>query len=620
MRKPFLKATAAVAAFAAIAGVAPLSPTASALPPGTPAAGIVNLTPSSGTSSTTFGMSFPSAQFCPGDATANYRWGTYITPISVDPATLTFTASGIPQGPAPTQNLRTSGGVQIRAQNPGLGDGIVIAPIDVSFSNVVFGTSATTITPGEYNIGIACTLAVDPDGAGPLPAVVENQRFWNNQITITAGGGVNNFSYVVGLAQDAPVLSLGAGTGTEQTINIDNPDASLSSYALSVVPAPANPLPTVAPGATSFQLTGLTIGQSYDVILTANKAGFPGVPSSTLTFDASATGPAPIVDAPDVFESTDATVSWTIPTVAGIPAPVSYDVTVTGGTAVTPFLGVAGTSVTIPAAELGLGSYTVTVTPNYAAGSGVTGTPGVDSFNVNPNALLFQEISVTRPPGVLILTQRCGVYGPLDEFVAVDAFPGFPRTLAAETASADQVGTSPDIDLATPGVQDDPEFGNYPLPIPATYPTECGLDMGTARFVTSGNLAGQFYTADGRLNQVTVLDTRDTDTGWIARGFVEDFSSGADTFDGSYLGWTPQVTDDSDPVGGSTYDQVVTPGPQVLPGTDPGLTVNSILGESLANEGLGIATMDARMKLLIPASADAGDYAATLSLSVIPRP
>ena len=74
------------------------------------------------------------------------------------------------------------------------------------------------------------------------------------------------------------------------------------------------------------------------------------------------------------------------------------------------------------------------------------------------------------------------------------------------------------------------------------------------------------------------------------------------------------MTDDSDPVGGSTYDQVVTAGAQVLPGTDPGLTVNSILGESLANEGLGIATMDARMNLLIPASADAGDYAALTPL------
>jgi hypothetical protein len=58
----------------------------------------------------------------------------------------------------------------------------------------------------------------------------------------------------------------------------------------------------------------------------------------------------------------------------------------------------------------------------------------------------------------------------------------------------------------------------------------------------------------------------------------------------------------------------------VLPGTPSGLTNNPILGESPVNAGLGIATMDARMKLLIPASANAADYSATLSLTVVPRP
>ena len=146
--------------------------------------------------------------------------------------------------------------------------------------------------------------------------------------------------------------------------------------------------------------------------------------------------------------------------------------------------------------------------------------------------------------------------------------------------------------------------------------------MGTARFVTSGNLAGQFFTASGRLNQVTVLDTRDTDTGWIARGDIEDNFTGTtgDTFSGDYLGWIPQVTDTSDPVGGSGYDQLVTPGGAILPGTVNGLRGDPILGESPRDAGLGIATMDARMQLLIPASANAADYSATLSLTVVPRP
>ena len=146
--------------------------------------------------------------------------------------------------------------------------------------------------------------------------------------------------------------------------------------------------------------------------------------------------------------------------------------------------------------------------------------------------------------------------------------------------------------------------------------------MGTARFVTSGALAGQFYTADGRLNQVTVLDTRDVDAGWTARGDIEDsFTSGGDTFSGNYLGWVPQVTDTSDPSVGSPYDQVVNPGGTVLPGAGTpgngtGLTSNPPLAFAAGGAGLGIATLDARMNLLIPASADAGNYSATLSLTV----
>ena len=88
--------------------------------------------------------------------------------------------------------------------------------------------------------------------------------------------------------------------------------------------------------------------------------------------------------------------------------------------------------------------------------------------------------------------------------------------------------------------------------------------MGTARFVTSGALAGQFYTATGRLNQVTVLDTRDIDTGWIARGDIDDSFTGTtgNTFSGDYLGWVPQ-RDRAPPIPSVVrgYDQMVTAGP-----------------------------------------------------------
>jgi hypothetical protein len=45
-----------------------------------------------------------------------------------------------------------------------------------------------------------------------------------------------------------------------------------------------------------------------------------------------------------------------------------------------------------------------------------------------------------------------------------------------------------------------------------------------------------------------------------------------------------------------------------------------VLGSANANSGLGIAAFDARIKLLIPVTADNGTYTATLTLSALPKP
>ena len=599
---------------AASAGLVLSSTTASALlPPNTPPVAPAILSPSSGNINTTYTLTPtpPTASFCPGDANAGYSVRTFMTPTSNDPSQITFSGAG-PVGPGFTQPLFTSAGSPVVAVNPAPGTATDPRGRILNLGNLSF-SALGTVPDGAYHIGIACVRAN------------ESETYYSTQITFTS----DNWAF--GAVPAAPVIGAISTDPVSLTATVPFTHAAstptTTGYTATVTPVnPAGAaLPDIAvpAGATSFPVSGLTLGTEYSASLIATNATGDS-PAAVANFTV-ALNESLRVTAPDAFEGNAVTITWDAPTSG--PTPVSYDLAITPGGPT--FTDVAGLSQVVPAG-LAIGVYTATVTANYAPGAGATAS-GSDTFKVNPNALLYQEISVTRPPGALILTQRCGVYGPLDEFVAVDAFPGFPRTLAAEGASADQVGTAPvviDPDTGAPVVTDfpilggtqDPEFGNYPEPSPATYPTECGLDMGTARFVTSGSLAGQFYTADGRLNQVTVLDTRDTDTGWIARGFVEDFTSGGDTFDGSYLGWTPQVTDTSDPVGGSTYDQVVTPGDQVLPGTAPGLTTNSVLGESQALEGLGIATMDARMNLLIPASADAGDYAATLSLSVIPRP
>ena len=312
----------------------------------------------------------------------------------------------------------------------------------------------------------------------------------------------------------------------------------------------------------------------------------------------------------NVFAGDDVIVDWTEPT--GPIAPTDYDVVISqGAVEVARQDNVVGLTATF--AGLGVGNYTVTVTPNYPAGSGVNGTAGVDTVTVAlaTAGLVFQEIEVARPEGALVLTQRCGVSNVLPAVTNTgqsgaidvpDAFPGFPFNLVQAPAVGGQ-GLLPanrpilvdnnnnPVDangapVALPGVPD-PEFGNYPLPnddlddaldAARGNVTQCGLDMGVARLVTEfnspGALAGEFFAASGRLNEITVLDTRDLDEGWELRIDVEDRFIGqdnGDSFSGDYLGMIPTMTDDSDLVGGefpnglsALYDQTVVTG---LPGT-----------------------------------------------------
>jgi hypothetical protein len=454
----------ATALAVAAGGLTFTSSPAQALPAGTAPDGGVTITPSSGLLSSNFGMApDPAPSFCGGDsATDGYRWNTYITDAANDPATLTWPAgtATIPGGGVGfTSTLLDPAGSFVSNRTTAIGTG-QISPIP-QFRLGFFGAA---LTPGVYNIGFACSLSG------------QTTEYWNTTMTITGTGGVAN-AFAVGVAPEAPDLSLGAGTGTTQEIIINNPDASLDSYILDVNVPLADPLPTVNPGDTSFVLTGLTLGQSYDVELESVKTGFPAATSNTLSFTAAASFPI-TVTALDVFDGDDVIVNWAAP---GGPAPDSYDVVITDSASavVATQTGVVGLSATFSGIAQASG-YTATVTGNYT-GPGASST-GSDGFSVNPGALIVQEITVTRPPGALILTQRCGVFNDLPAFAAVDAFPGFPFDLPAATATVDQVGTSPDIDLATAGVQPDPEFGSYPFPTPTTYPTECGLDMGTAQF------------------------------------------------------------------------------------------------------------------------------------------
>jgi hypothetical protein len=332
--------------------------------------------------------------------------------------------------------------------------------------------------------------------------------------------------------------------------------------------------------------------------------------------------------------------SWNAPADVGTTR-TGYDLALTpaGGSTTHVPLGAAATAYTATGLTPGT-VYTFVLTAQYS-GVGITGSPATTTGTPLAAQVLIQDITVTRPVGALVLTQVCGAYGSLAAEGTQLGYPaGLPAAAAvnSSTVAAPTTGGTAPTTGAAPGGPADPVRGQYPYPTladgtaNASYPTHCGINLGNAQFVKSGAGAGQFFAADGRLNQVTVVDTRDGDLGWNVVGQVSNFTAGAGkSFSGSQLGWTPVATEDTaaftDSLG-NTYDQVTSAGAAIAPNTAvaSGLSSNRTLvranaftstGAATSTGGLGTAIADARLKLLIPVTAQSGTYTATLTISTL---
>lgn len=587
----------------------------------------------SGDSGTAFRLSLPSGASCPGDsANDGYRWQTYMVPASVDPSTLTFDANGpTPQGTGasfrqplydsafnPVVNQQTA-----NATTPP-GPGPIINIPDTSYA--VYAPA--DIPAGVYNIGIACTL-------GPA-STTQMKDYWNVQKTFTTStasatnpAGVD---WAVGalVAPNAPTLnSLTSGDGIlAANFTPAATGGTATTYTASATPTAGGTAVTATGGSSPVTISGLTNGTSYDVVVTATNAQGTSPASNQLTGTPAVPPGPPVTNLQAVPGTGSVTLNWTAPTAA----PNSYTI------AWTPVTGTGTMSITAPAATatvtgLTAGTvYTFTVTPQYTAGPG---TPATATATPLSAQTLTQTITVTRPAGAIVLTQVCGRNGAIP--ADTSGTPGFPSgSLPAIAATAAGAGTAPTVS----GGGADPKFGEYPYPTNAdgtpapNYPTNCGVSLGDAKFIRTGPGAGQFFAASGVLSQVTVVDTRDTDTGWNATGTMGAFTSGpGKTFSGSQLGWSPVKTSDTalfTDSDGNTYDMTVNAGAVVNPNTASasGLSSGRTLGVAAAQActgsaptactgGLGIAELDARLKLLIPVTARSGLYTGTLTFSVL---
>lgn len=121
---------------------------------------------------------------------------------------------------------------------------------------------------------------------------------------------------------------------------------------------------------------------------------------------------------------------------------------------------------------------------------------------------------------------------------------------------------------------------------------------------------GTLLDSTGTLSPVTVSDSRlPTHPGWSSSGSVGDFVSGANSFSGNDLGWSPSVT---------TQDAAadVTAGTNVAAG-NPGLKTPAVLASAGAGKGFGTTVLGAGLDLQIPFTTPAGAYAATLTLTLV---
>jgi hypothetical protein len=666
---------------AAITASLPLS-TASALPPGSPAESspTINLSPSTGNQGTNLTLSFSGAAYCQGDTSTNgYFWQTFLVSNAVDAGTLTFDGGG-PVGIAgqyvsPLYQANDEDPVVNRGTAAATASGGQLTGFPVG-NNYKIIPNTGGIPNGVYKLGFACALAG------------QTTRYWQIPITITnSTGAAGGFTWTFGAVPPAPVLApLTVGDGQlSGSFTLGSVVPALSaSGGLQVLYTPqggSQQTIDLANSATTFIIPGLSNFTSVDVQIRAtNSVGSTLSNTRTATPVPAAAG-APVLTATGVANGVD--LSWTAP--AGEPASVtrtSYSITVTAGGS--PIVGspfsAAASATTLSLAGLTPGTaYSAQVTALYTPAAYTGTASNIATATALANTIITQSINVDRPNGSLVLTQVCGVSG------ALPAEPGvptqFPTPLGALSATTTANGFSGPTAPTVAGGGADPAYPLYPdtIDIDATgglgavtanYPTNCGVDLGTGDLIVDPNspLEGLYFAASGRLNQVTVTQTSNTDVVWAVTGSMSTFtrngSSGVgqdNSFPGSYLGWTPVVNDRStsgslgelsglfpadDPDGTAAtpqswnYRQNVEAGAAVQPDivssdattstTGRGLAVSRTLARVLAVAGtgdgtgadtqvggLGIAKIDARLKLLIPVSADAGTYSGVLTFTVI---
>ena len=132
------------------------------------------------------------------------------------------------------------------------------------------------------------------------------------------------------------------------------------------------------------------------------------------------------------------------------------------------------------------------------------------------------------------------------------------------------------------------------------------VDLGTA--VEQG---GNHFEAGGKINPISVTDSRRSLAPWSISASVSDFRDAGKTFSGSYLGWSPRVLQSG--AGAQAGDSVASG----YTDQGKGLSVSRGLGSADQGHTRGTAKLGADLSLKIPDSVEKGSYQATLTITAL---
>jgi hypothetical protein len=149
------------------------------------------------------------------------------------------------------------------------------------------------------------------------------------------------------------------------------------------------------------------------------------------------------------------------------------------------------------------------------------------------------------------------------------------------------------------------------IPVNVTVPASGTLSVTVSTTAISLTTSGS--TATGTLNTVSVSDTRNTVPGWSVMGqdtaFTGSGTAAGASIPGDDMGWAPSC---------ATLATGAVCGPTVAPGASPGLAdAAQVLASAVPGGGTGSSSLSAALTLDIPASALAGPYTSTLTITYL---